>query len=378
MKLLVNTSNLVIGGAIQVAISLIDEFSKGNNEMDYVIVCSKQIANQINSKKYPDNFKFYELSKSPASLKTRTKIVKELKAIEKAERPDVVFSVFGPSYWTPQSPHLMGFALGLITNPDSLFYKKISIKDKIYFFLLNHYQKYYVLKNSKEFWCETEDVKAKMVKYLGLIEHHVHVVGNTHASFYTGYYDRDFVLPTKKNNEFRLITISANYLHKNLSVINQVAKILKEKGVNVTFYLTLPEAEFNAMFTNAQEQGIVNLGVVSAKDCPFIYEQCDALFLPTLVESFTASYPEAMIMEKPILTSDLSFARDTCNDAALYFNPVDPVHISEKIIELMTQDTLRKTLINNGLKRVASFPSSSRRAEMITTILMELAKKRNN
>tara|TARA_R110002012_G_scaffold263456_2_gene446480 strand:+ start:143525 stop:144658 length:1134 start_codon:yes stop_codon:yes gene_type:complete len=377
MKILVNTSNLVIGGAIQVALSLINEFSKREDSLYYVIICSKQIQAQINIESFPKNFKFYVLEKSPSKLRTRRRTVLKLDNIERSEKPDIVFSVFGPTYWTPKTKHLMGFALGLITNPKSLFYKKISLKNRIHLFLLNNYQRYYTLKNSNIFWCETEDVKSKMIKYLGLKNSNIFVIGNTHASYYKENYDRVFNLPKRSKSEFRLITISANYLHKNLSIILEVSKIMKEKGLNVKFYLTLPKADFNNLFHNADKLGILNLGIVDAKDCPFIYEQADALFLPTLIESFTASFPEAMIMKKPILTSNLSFAREICKDAALYFEPLDPVDISKKIILLMENDEKRFQLIQNGLERVKSFPNSHERADFIITTLKTILKKIN-
>ena len=67
------------------------------------------------------------------------------------------------------------------------------------------------------------------------------------------------------------------------------------------------------------------------ENCPKLYNQADAMFLPTLLETFSASYPEAMKMERPILTSDLDFAKDICGDAALYFNPLDSYDIANKI-----------------------------------------------
>ena len=47
------------------------------------------------------------------------------------------------------------------------------------------------------------------------------------------------------------------------------------------------------------------------------------IFLPTLLKVFIAAYPEAMKIEKPIMTSNYSFATDVCQDSALYFDPLD-------------------------------------------------------
>jgi len=70
-------------------------------------------------------------------------------------------------------------------------------------------------------------------------------------------------------------------------------------------------------------------------------------FLPTLVESFTASYPEAMIMKKPILTSDYQFSRTVCLDSALYFNPYNPIDIVSKITHIVTSKDLQEELVKH-------------------------------
>ena len=43
--------------------------------------------------------------------------------------------------------------------------------------------------------------------------------------------------------------------------------------------------------------------------------------MPTLLESFSGTYVESMYFEKPILTSDLDFAKEICGNGAIYFNP---------------------------------------------------------
>lgn len=55
------------------------------------------------------------------------------------------------------------------------------------------------------------------------------------------------------------------------------------------------------------------------------------MFLPTLLECFSASYPEAGFMKVPIFTSDLSFAKTICGEGAFYFNPMDCKNIASVI-----------------------------------------------
>jgi hypothetical protein len=49
-------------------------------------------------------------------------------------------------------------------------------------------------------------------------------------------------------------------------------------------------------------------------DVPKWYKATQALLLPTLLESFSGTYIEAMHFERPIFTSNLDFAKEVCEN----------------------------------------------------------------
>ena len=65
-------------------------------------------------------------------------------------------------------------------------------------------------------------------------------------------------------------------------------------------------------------------------------------------------------MEKPILTSDLSFAHTVCGNAALYFDNTNPEDISSKIKCLFHDKTLYSKLIKNGTEQLKSYMDSKK------------------
>jgi len=81
------------------------------------------------------------------------------------------------------------------------------------------------------------------------------------------------------------------------------------------------------------------------------YAHCHALLLPTLLESFSAMYVEAMAYGSAILTSDLDFAHEICGDAALYFDPFSTESIKNRIIELKTNEKLYQQVVERGRAR---------------------------
>jgi len=225
---------------------------------------------------------------------------------------------------------------------------------------------------------ETEKGKEKLSTVLGLEKADISVVGNSHSAIFNdnAYLSKshpDYIhLPKKEGNEFRLLLISHSHPHKNLKIINHVLPLLQNH--NIKFILTINEKSYNALFPTKPKQ-ILNLGPVSQNACPSLYAQCNAMFLPTLLEVFSASYPEAMKMEKPILTSDYSFATDVCQDAALYFDPLDPKDIAEKIKLLIIDKVLQNDLIEKSKKRIKEFETAQSRAEKYIKIFEKISEK---
>ena len=378
MKILVNLSNLKMGGALQVAYSfLVELLSLKSNEHEFHVVLSKELENEFIDKEGGvfSKFKVYKLQNQPAYAFKGKKARKELDNLENLIKPSCVFSVFGPTYWKPKTIHVAGFAAGWTINPDSIAFDVLSFKEKI----KKKFQNKIKLKSSVSetdlFIVETEVVRQRLNKYGKVSLGNIHVVGNTYGNQYNQKIDiESFKLPPKSNeNEFRLVTISANYPHKNLKILCKLVDVLKNRKVNVKFYVTLKENEYNSLFKNYDDY-IVNLGHVKVQDCPAVYKQCDALFLPTLLESFTASYVEAMIMELPILTSDIDFARNLCGEAALYFNPLDAKDIADKIELLISDKTIFENLVTQGSLKIKDYPTAKERAQSYISVCEKVIK----
>ncbi len=169
-----------------------------------------------------------------------------------------------------------------------------------------------------------------------------------------------------------LLTISANYSHKNLEIIPKVIKYLKRKyeDFKFRFVLTLEPDALN-LGVNSIQENIEFIGRVDIKECPGLYKQSDFMFLPTLLECFSASYPEAMKMKVPILTSDLPFARSICGEAAEYFNPLSAESIGDKIYNLSKDKERQQELKSNGRNQLTKFDTFDTRARKYIEIVTQ-------
>jgi glycosyltransferase involved in cell wall biosynthesis len=377
MKLIINTSTLSQTGVTQVAVSFINECMKFP-ENEYHIFMSKTIAAQIKKKEFPVNFLFYLIESHPIYGLKGFKIRKKLKKLEQQINPDCVFSVFGPSCWLPRNPHLMGYAYPQYVYPESPFFDQLSVLKFFYFKISQIIHKYYLKRDGKYYVCETKDVSIRLANFLNVPKENIYTVTNTFNNFFyeANNNTSNLLLPEKHSDEFRFLSLCSFMPHKNLEILNSVIPLLKNRSKRkIKFILTVDSLIYNKKIVKEVQDSIINIGRIDISQCPQLYKECDALFLPTLLECFSANYPEAMYMGKPILTSNLPFATVVCNDSVLYFNPLNPQDIVEKIIEIVENKELYKDLIQRGKRNLQLFDTAEKRAFKYLEICKKISGK---
>lgn len=164
---------------------------------------------------------------------------------------------------------------------------------------------------------------------------------------------------------FRFLTLTQFSGHKGLDTLVTVFELYGHELADVVGLLTIdtgchPRARLLMERVAASGLGsrLVNLGPVEQGRLDELYAQVDAVVLPTLLESFSGVYVEAMTLGVPIITSDRDFARVVCGDAALYVDPTNPAEIAAAISVLVQDPEVRRDLIEKGKSRIARFGRS--------------------
>jgi glycosyltransferase involved in cell wall biosynthesis len=121
------------------------------------------------------------------------------------------------------------------------------------------------------------------------------------------------------------------------------------------------------------QQVLVNLGTLRGQQLETAYRSADAFVMPTLLESFGRTYHEAMQFGLPILTSDRDFARHVCQDAALYFDPLDADSVARTMARVMEDGNLRASLAQNGKRVINNSPTWDEIAAQFVSVLEEAA-----
>jgi glycosyltransferase involved in cell wall biosynthesis len=109
----------------------------------------------------------------------------------------------------------------------------------------------------------------------------------------------------------------------------------------------------------ASELGIADRvlfpGYVADADLPALYAGATAFTFPSLYEGFGMPILEAMAAGVPVLTSTTSALPEVAGDAALLVDPLDTQAIADALIQLATNNDLRRDLHMRGLQRAQQF-----------------------
>lgn len=163
---------------------------------------------------------------------------------------------------------------------------------------------------------------------------------------------------------YKLLCLSAYYSHKNIEIFIPLAQRIKASGLDVKIITTIDPAQnraakaFLANIKSNDLGGVINnIGNIAMSYVPSLYRQTDGLILPTLLESFSGTYVEAMFHRKPILTSDLPFAHGVCGDGAFYFDPYDVESIFSTILEAKSNVGARESRLQQADSILRTMPS---------------------
>jgi len=96
-----------------------------------------------------------------------------------------------------------------------------------------------------------------------------------------------------------------------------------------------------------------------------LYEEADVILYPSIVDSFSVVFLDAMKCKKPILAADLPHAKDVCGECAEYFIHDDPQSLCDAIDRLVVDESRRQELADKGSVLVDKFSHAEELKGMI-------------
>ncbi len=145
----------------------------------------------------------------------------------------------------------------------------------------------------------------------------------------------------------RLLYVGNSEAYKNVEVVIRALPEIRRNFPSVRLFVTWPDDHW------ACRQGLVTpLGYLRADVLGSAYALADVLVQPSLVESGPLTMTEAMGVGTPVVVADRQYARDICEDAALFFDPREASHCAEQVLRLLSDKALRDRLVTAGTKLV--------------------------
>lgn len=369
MRFLINSSNSKGGGGIQVTDSICTMLNRFPQH-DFVVVLSSYFDKTIERL---NGYSNVTVLRHDIQNDFKTVVFGRDAFLDEAVQKysiDAVLTVFGPSRWNPRCPHLCGYARAQIVLTDSPFYRTYTFVDRLKLKVLA----FYFRRCSDNFWTENEMISKRVMSFLKGVN--VYTVTN----YYNQVYDEpekwnDVVLP--QFDGVTMLTVSSFNLHKNFPIMADICRYMEKTHPDFSFRFVLTLKREQCTFIPSEmEKHFVFLGKVDVSQCPSLYRQSNIMFMPTLMECFSATYPEAMRMDVPIVTTDLDFARGICGDAACYYSATDAVSASEAILRVATDCDYARKLVEAGRKQLQSFDNYEQRCAKLIGILEKIAQER--
>jgi glycosyltransferase involved in cell wall biosynthesis len=115
-------------------------------------------------------------------------------------------------------------------------------------------------------------------------------------------------------------------------------------------------------------ENIIMAGRLSDEEIVSLYRHAVALLFPSLYEGFGIPPLEAMTQGCPVIASHIPPIKEVCGEAALYFNPMNPLEMAEKMREMLNNSAQREALIQQGRERYLGFSWKKSARQLLDSI----------
>lgn len=164
-----------------------------------------------------------------------------------------------------------------------------------------------------------------------------------------------------------LLYVSSFYPHKNVDLLLNGLKVLKEKYSFEGKLVCVGKQDFFAkrLQTKVVELGledsvtfpgkVVSSGYVKDSDLAILFQNASLYVFPSLKEGFSLTPLEAMVSGVPVITSNIFVHREVLGSAAIFFDPYSPDEFAKKVNQILKNFELQKDLIEKGKKKVREY-----------------------
>ena len=364
MRLAVIAHALRVGGGLSVGKNIIGSLGRVAPENQYLVTVPAGLGYEELCQKLPQA-EFSVFRDSVKGLSRLRYELAELPRIVRRFRPDVVLGLGNAAVPAARCLQAILCHNAYLFYPLKHFGGRFALRAMLSTLPLQRWRVKRHLRASKLLLCQTE-AAAERLRQCCDYSGRVMICPNAVSRFVLA--PRHPPLPEQllpSAGRMRLLYLTHYYPHKNLEILVETFRRFRSELRNVVVVITIsgdqhPGAArvLRNIRRHELESSIVNVGPLKQEELAGYFSHCQALLMPTLLESFSGTYLEAMHFGLPILTSDLDFAHAVCGPAAIYFDPWNPGAIYDAIRRLQSQPQLARRLAAAGHNRLAGMHKS--------------------
>lgn len=168
-------------------------------------------------------------------------------------------------------------------------------------------------------------------------------------------------LPQFVNNRPKILFLGRFEPRKGLKYLLQALPIIKEQIPDVLLIVCgagLLGYAYQEYMSKDIKDNIYVAGLITGEERPHYYASCDVFCAPSIGhESFGIVLLEAMATGKPVVASDISGFRTVVDDGieGLLAAPREPNVIADRIIKILTNKNLAKTMGDAGRRKALTY-----------------------
>ncbi|TXH36603.1 MAG: glycosyltransferase family 1 protein [Rhodospirillaceae bacterium] len=378
MKILLNLVPLKSGGGVQVGLDFVAQARSIGGEHEWGIVATE--GTPFTKLAESHNIKILAIIGSDIASRVSFELF-GIRRLVASYKPDIVYTQFGPTPWLRGVTNVVGCAYWNLFYPELDAWVRHGFVDSIKKRITDAYRSH-SLKRADALIVESAAIVLRAQRIHGLPAKKIFHVQPSISSLVSP--DRTHAAVKQLCDElpggFRVLMLSGYRVHKNIELVPRIARQLRQLNRNsdIRFILTLRQGDQKTIdiLHQAAQLGVSdmidNIGPVPAEGCAELYRSCDAVILPSRGESVSNNVMESWIMERPLVVSDLEWARSACGPAAIYFEFDNEHDAAMRLAELRERPDLYSHIVQLGREELKKYNTPAGRYQQYVDVMQTI------
>jgi glycosyltransferase involved in cell wall biosynthesis len=150
------------------------------------------------------------------------------------------------------------------------------------------------------------------------------------------------------------LTVGSMTKNKNIQLAIDAARCLDRPDIPLVVVGGNNQQVFGGIKPVA-DPGVIRAGRLPDNQIAALYMQALAFIFPSLYEGFGVPPLEAMIFGCPVIASSAGAVRETCGDAAMYFDPLSATELADRLRERLAGGPISEIERQRQLVRLARY-----------------------